>query len=76
MKIEILGSGCANCKETERRVQQALTQTGKTAEVVHQYDINEIVKRGVMFTPAVAIDGVVKISGKVPSIEELAKLLA
>lgn len=75
MKIEILGSGCAKCHETERRVQAALAQSGKSAEVVHQYDLREIASRGVVFTPAVAIDGQVKIAGKVPSVEDVIKLL-
>lgn len=75
MKIEVLGSGCAKCLETERRVRAALTRTGKTAEVVHQYDLREIAKRGIMFTPAVVIDGQVRISGKVPSVDEVVELL-
>lgn len=75
MKIEVLGSGCAKCTETERRVRQALARTGKTAEVVHQYDLREIAKRGIMFTPAVVIDGHVRISGKVPSVDEVVELL-
>lgn len=75
MKIEILGSGCAKCHETERRVQAALAQTGKVADVEHVYDMKAIAQRGVMFTPAVAIDGQVKIAGKVPAVEDIVKLL-
>lgn len=75
MKIEILGSGCAKCREVEKHVGEALAQTGLQADVVHQYDIKEISGRGVLFTPALAIDGKVKISGRVPSVEEIAKLL-
>lgn len=75
MKIEILGSGCAKCHETERRVQAALAQSGKTADVEHLYDVKAIAQRGVMFTPAVVIDGQVKIAGKVPAVEDIVKLL-
>jgi small redox-active disulfide protein 2 len=75
MKIEILGPGCPRCHETERRVINALARTGKAAEVSHVFDLQEIAKRKVMFTPAVAIDGVVKISGKIPTKDEIIKLL-
>lgn len=75
MKIEVLGSGCPKCHETERRVQAALAQSGKSAEVEHIYDMKAIARRGVVFTPAVAIDGQVKIAGKVPSVEDIVKLL-
>lgn len=75
MKIEVIGPGCARCRETERRVINALAKSGKDADVNHITDIQEIAKRGVMLTPAVAIDGVVKISGKIPSEDEIVKLL-
>jgi small redox-active disulfide protein 2 len=75
MKIEILGSGCAKCKETEKHVGEALGRAGVQADVVHINDIKEISRRGVFFTPALAIDGQVKISGRVPSVDEIAKLL-
>ncbi len=76
MKIEILGPGCPRCHETERRVINALAKTGKDAEVFHIYDVKEMAKRKVMFTPAVAIDGEIKISGHIPSEDEIVKLLA
>lgn len=75
MKIEILGSGCPKCFETERRVQKVVQELGVQAEIVHVYDMMEIGRRRVMLTPAVAIDGEVKISGHVPSEEEMKKLL-
>jgi len=75
MKIEILGPGCPRCKETERRVRNVLAKHGIDAEVVHITDLKEIAKRKVMFTPAVVIDGEVKISGKVPTEDEILKLL-
>lgn len=75
MKIEILGPGCPRCQETERRVLNALAKSGKDADVSHVYDLKEIAKRKILFTPAVAIDGEVKISGRIPTEDEILKLL-
>jgi small redox-active disulfide protein 2 len=75
MKIEILGSGCPKCFETERRVQKVVQELGLQAEVVHVYDLMEIARRRVVLTPAVAIDGEVKISGHVPTEDELKAIL-
>ncbi|MBI2929606.1 MAG: thioredoxin family protein [Verrucomicrobia bacterium] len=71
MKIEILGPGCPRCHETERRVMNVLAETGTDAEVTLVSDLKEIAKRKVMFTPAVLIDGAVRVSGRVPSVAEL-----
>jgi small redox-active disulfide protein 2 len=76
MKIEIFGPGCPKCLETERRVRNALSELAMTAEIEHVYDPKIFAKHGVMFTPAVVIDGKVKASGKVPSVTEIKKLLA
>ncbi|MBC7343824.1 MAG: TM0996/MTH895 family glutaredoxin-like protein [Clostridia bacterium] len=75
MKIEILGAGCPKCEATERNVRKALAELGLEAEVVHVYDVREYSKRGVTFTPALAINGEIKVSGHVPSVEEIKKLL-
>jgi small redox-active disulfide protein 2 len=75
MKIEILGIGCPKCFETERRVQKVVQELGLQAEVVHVYDLMEIARRRVVLTPAVAIDGEVKISGHVPTEDELKAIL-
>jgi small redox-active disulfide protein 2 len=75
MKIEILGSGCPKCFETERRVQKVVQELGLQAEVVHVYDLMEIARRRVVLTPAVAVDGEVKISGHVPTEDELKAIL-
>jgi small redox-active disulfide protein 2 len=75
MKIEILGSGCPKCLETERRVQKVVQELGLQAEVTHVYDMGEIARRRVVLTPAVAIDGEVKISGHVPTEDELKAIL-
>jgi small redox-active disulfide protein 2 len=73
--IEIMGSGCPKCFETERRARQAVKLAGLEAEVTHVYDPREIAQRGVMLTPAVAVDGTVRRSGGVPSVPELVTLL-
>jgi small redox-active disulfide protein 2 len=75
MKIEILGTGCPKCKATEKIVRQIVDELGKDVEVVKIEDLQEIVNRGVMMTPAVVVDGEVKIVGHVPSADEIKKLL-
>jgi small redox-active disulfide protein 2 len=75
MKIEILGPGCPRCRDTQKRILNVLAKSGQDADVSHITDLKEIAKRGVMFTPAVAIDGEVKVAGKVPSEDEIRKLL-
>ena len=75
MLIEILGSGCPKCFELERRARQAVKQAGLEAEVAHVTDPRAIAERGVMRTPALAIDRQVKLGGSVPSVPELVTLL-
>lgn len=75
MKIEVLGTGCAKCKTLYQSAQEAVRRSGSDAEVVKVEDIPSIMKYGVMSTPALVIDGVVKFSGKLASAEEIEKLL-
>ena len=75
MKIEVLGSGCPKCHKLEAMVRDAVTKHGIEAEVTHIYDVNKIVEYGVMLTPALVVDGELKISGKLPSEAELLKAL-
>ena len=75
MKIEILGSGCAKCKALTEVVKNAVAKKGIFAEVEKVEDIQKIMEYGVMSTPAVVIDGVVKSTGKVLSEEEAIALL-
>jgi len=75
MKIEILGTGCPKCKATEKIVKKVVEELGINAEVIKVEDLQEIVNRGVMMTPAVVVDGEVKIVGHTPSREEIKKLL-
>jgi len=71
MKIEIIGSGCPRSYETERRVKSALAETGVDAELVHLTDPREIARRGLILTPAVLVDGVIRLAGRVPSTDEV-----
>ena len=71
MKIEIFGPGCAKCNSLEKNIKEAVAQLNSQAEVVKVSDINEMVKRGVMFTPALFIDGKKMSEGKVPSMEDI-----
>ena len=75
MKIEIYGSGCAKCKKTEEIVRQAVNELNIEAEISKIEDLQKIIDKGIMMTPAVAVDGVVKILGRVPSIQDVKKIL-
>ena len=73
-KIQILGTGCPKCKKLAENAEAAAKASGTEYEIEKVTDINEIMKFGVMITPALAIDGEVKITGKVPSIDQLAEI--
>ena len=75
MKIEVLGTGCSRCKQLHENAMQAVIVADVDADVVKVEDIKEIMRYGVMSTPALVIDGVVKTVGKVPSVDEIRKLL-
>ena len=75
MKIEVLGSCCSKCETLLANVKEAVAELGLDAEVVKVQDFKEIMKYGVMTTPALVIDGVVKVIGKVPSKEEVKSML-
>ena len=75
MKIQILGTGCPKCKQLEANARKALEETGKKAEIEKVTDINKIIDAGVMATPALVIDGEVKSSGKIATVEEIKMLL-
>lgn len=76
MKIEVLGPGCARCSALAASVQEVVTKMGLDAEIAKVTDINEITSRGVMLPPALAVDGDVKVSGRVPSPEEIQAMLS
>ena len=75
MKIEILGTGCPKCHKTRANIETVLSESGKEAEIVEVRDLKSITNYGVMLTPAVVVNGDVKIVGRVPSVAELKKLI-
>jgi len=75
MKIEVVGPGCARCVTTEKNVREAVKELGIAAEISKVTNVAEFAKKGVMFTPAVIVDSQVKISGKIPTVEEIKKIL-
>jgi small redox-active disulfide protein 2 len=72
-KIEILGIGCLRCGEITRRAKQAVKELGANAEVINLEDIEAIANYRVLRLPALAVDGVIKIAGNVPEVEEIKK---
>ena len=75
MRIQILGTGCPKCKKLGENAEAAAKEAGVDYELEKVTDINEITKCGVMMTPALAVDGEVKITGKVPTPAEIEKML-
>ncbi|PKN20225.1 MAG: thioredoxin family protein [Deltaproteobacteria bacterium HGW-Deltaproteobacteria-6] len=75
MKIEILGTGCAKCHKLEEMVREAVKAEGISADISKVDDIKKIMGYGVMTTPALVIDGNVKVAGKLPSSAEIKQLL-
>lgn len=71
MKIEVLGAGCARCKQLEKDVYNALAELDIAADVSKVEDIKKIMSFQVMSTPALVIDGQVKLAGRLPSKKEL-----
>ncbi len=75
MKIEVLGTGCAKCDALEAATRKTADKLGLDYTLEHVKDIAKITGYGVMMTPALVIDGKVKVSGKLPSDAELEQLL-
>lgn len=75
MIIQILGKGCPNCRLLEQRAREALHQLDMKADIEKVEDPDRIMEMGVMITPALAVDGTVKSSGKVLTAEEIARIL-
>lgn len=75
MDIKVLGTGCPKCKNLEQRTHEAVKMAGVTASVTKVEDILEIMKYGIMTTPALVIDGKVVVKGRLPSLEEIISLI-
>jgi small redox-active disulfide protein 2 len=74
-KIQILGTGCPKCKKLAENAEAAAKELELEFEVEKVADINEMMKFGVMMTPALVVDGEVKVVGKVPSPDEIKQML-
>jgi small redox-active disulfide protein 2 len=76
VKLQILGTGCPKCNQLAERTDQAAKELGLEFELVKVSDLNEIMSFGVMVTPALAVDGVVKVAGKVPEVDEIREMIS
>ena len=75
MKIQILGTGCAKCNALTMATEKAAQVLGLQYELEKITDLQRIMSFGIMTTPALVVDGQVKVSGKVPSLDELKSIL-
>jgi small redox-active disulfide protein 2 len=71
MEIKVLGTGCAKCKKLYEEAERAITQSGVEANLTKVEKIEEIMKFGVMMTPALVVAGEVKCSGRIPKVPEI-----
>ena len=75
-KIEVLGPGCPNCKRVEANAREAMAMAGVEAEIVKVTDYREIARRGILSTPGLVIDGVIRSYGRIPSAGDIAVWLS
>lgn len=75
MEIKILGSGCMNCKKLYANAEEAVKELGVEAQITKVEDFKDIMKYGVMRTPAIVIDEKVKAFGKISTVEEIKKFI-
>lgn len=75
MQLLVIGPGCAKCKTLLQSTEQAVKELGVTAEINKVTDLKQIMALGVMMTPALAVNGTIRVTGKVPSIPEIKAIL-
>ena len=75
MKIQVMGPGCAKCNQVADNAANAAAELGIECEIEKITDFNDMMKYGVMMTPALAIEGDVKCVGKVPTVDEIKSML-
>jgi len=75
-KLQILGTGCAKCTKLAEATEHAAESLGLPFQIEKVTEIQRIMAFGVMMTPALVVDGVVKVSGRVPSADEIRQMLA
>jgi small redox-active disulfide protein 2 len=76
MLLQILGMGCPKCQKLEENARQAAQELNLECQIEKVKDLQQIMAFGVMVTPALVVDGVVKVAGKVPGVEDIKKMLA
>jgi len=74
-KIEILGTGCPKCRKLTEQVQRAANELNLDCQIEKVEDIQQIIAHGVVMTPALVVDGQVKVTGKVPSLDDIKKII-
>ncbi len=75
MQLLVIGPGCSKCKTLAQFTEQAVKELGVPAEINKVTDLKQIMALGVMMTPALAVNGTIKVVGKVPSVVEIKALL-
>ena len=75
-RLQILGTGCPKCRKLAENVENAARDLGIEYEIEKLTEINEIMEFGVMVTPALVVDGQVKVAGKVPGVEQIREILS
>jgi len=75
IKVQILGTGCPKCRTLTANAEAAIAELGLDAEIVKVDQVKDIVRMGVMTTPALAVDGAVKSSGHLLSVEQVKRIL-
>jgi small redox-active disulfide protein 2 len=75
-KLQILGTGCSKCKRLTQQVEQAAKELGIEHQIEKVTDVEQIISFGVMTTPALAVDGQIKVAGDIPSLDNLKRLIA
>ena len=75
MQILVIGPGCTKCKTLAQFTEQAVKELGVTADISKVTDLKQIMALGVMMTPALVVNGTIKVTGKVPSVPEIKAIL-
>ena len=75
-EIKVLGTGCPKCKKMAECAEEAAQEMGIEYHLDKVTDIAQITSYGIMMTPALVVDGAIKVVGKVPSIDEMKKMIA
>ena len=75
-EIKVLGSGCDKCAQMAERAESAARQAGIEYKLEKVTSISVMIKYGVMVTPALVVDGLLKVSGRVPTVEEIKRILS